>query len=211
MRLEEKHPLAIRWFHWLNFPLLFAMIYSGLAIYWAYQPYSLAGFHFFPRGFFESLGLRYRLGEGMGLHFFFMWLFALNGLAYVSYLAISGEWRELWPSRGSFKRALLEVGHSLRLVKEKPEQGKYNDAQRLAYCGVIVMGVGALLTGLAIYKPVQLGWLRWLLGGYQWARAEHFALTMGFLAFFLVHVLQVIRAGWNNFRAMVIGCEVVDE
>lgn len=211
MRLEEKHSLAIRWFHWLNFPLLLAMIYSGLAIYWAYQPYSLAGFHFFPRGLFESLGLRYRLGEGMGLHFFFMWLFALNGVAYVGYLAFSGEWRELWPSRGSLKRAVLEVGHSLGLVKAKPEQGKYNDAQRLAYCGVILMGVGAVLTGLAIYKPVQLGWLRWLLGGYQWARAEHFALTMGFVAFFLVHLLQVIRAGWNNFRAMVIGCEVVDE
>jgi thiosulfate reductase cytochrome b subunit len=73
------------------------------------------------------------------------------------------------------------------------------------------MGAGSLLTGLAIYKPVQLAWLTALLGGYPLARWLHFWLTMGYCLFFVVHITQVIKAGWNNFRAMVIGYEVVPE
>jgi thiosulfate reductase cytochrome b subunit len=71
------------------------------------------------------------------------------------------------------------------------------------------MGAGSLVTGLAIYKPTQLAWLTALLGGYTWARAEHFTLTIGYVLFFFIHITQVIRAGWNNFRAMVTGYEVV--
>ena len=71
------------------------------------------------------------------------------------------------------------------------------------------MGVGSLITGLAIYRPVQVYWLTSLLGGYEWARMEHFALTIGYVLFFLIHVAQVARAGWNNFRSMVAGYEVI--
>ena len=67
------------------------------------------------------------------------------------------------------------------------------------------------LTGLAIYKPVQVAWLTGMLGGYELARAEHFALTCGYVLFFLVHIAQVIRAGWNNFRAMLIGVELTHD
>ena len=73
------------------------------------------------------------------------------------------------------------------------------------------MGGGSLLTGLAIYKPVQFAWLTSLLGGYEWARFEHFALTVGYVLFFLMHITQVIRAGWNSFRAMVCGYELIQE
>ncbi|HEX4591130.1 MAG TPA: thiosulfate reductase, partial [Gemmataceae bacterium] len=77
-----------------------------------------------------------------------------------------------------------------------------------AYTGVILMGFGSLVTGLVIYKPTQLDWLSVVLGGYQWARFEHFALTIGYVLFFVVHIAQVGRAGWNNFRAMVTGYEL---
>jgi thiosulfate reductase cytochrome b subunit len=70
------------------------------------------------------------------------------------------------------------------------------------------MGLGSLLTGLAIYKPVQFSWLAALFSGYQMARWFHFWLTVGYIAFFVVHVAQVIKTGWNNFRAMIIGYEV---
>ena len=73
------------------------------------------------------------------------------------------------------------------------------------------MGLGSLITGVAIYKEVQFSWLTTLLGGYPAARVEHFALTMGYLLFFMVHVAQVIKAGWNNFRSMVTGYEVKTE
>jgi thiosulfate reductase cytochrome b subunit len=142
-------------------------------------------------------------------HFFFKWFFAINGIAYVGYLLLSGEWRYLQPDRQSFRDAISVTLYELHLRKSRPTQGKYNAAQRIAYSAVVLMAVGSVITGLAIYKPVQLGWLDGLLGGYQQARWEHFWLVIGFLCFFLVHVIQVIRAGWNNFRSMVAAYEIV--
>ena len=86
---------------------------------------------------------------------------------------------------------------------------KYNAAQRIAYSAILVMGVGSLITGLAIYKPVQLSFFTWLCGGYEAARAIHFILTIGYVLFFLVHIAQVIKTGWNNFQSMVTGFENV--
>lgn len=204
-QLRKKHPLAIRWFHWINFPLLFLMIWSGTLIYWAYPRYVTL-----PQKVWRALHINNRLAEGMALHFFFMWLFMINGVLYVLYTLISGEWRELVPRRGTLKEAWQVLLHDLRIRKEPLPNKKFNGAQQIAYTGVILMGFGSLLSGLAIYKPVQFAWLAWIFGGYQGARFVHFALTVGYVLFFLVHVAQVIRAGWNNFRAMVIGVEVVE-
>ena len=214
-QLDHKHPLAVRWLHWINFPLLSLMIWSGLLIYWANAVYRIEIFgheifHFFPQGFYDALGIPYQLAHGMSLHFFFMWFFAINGAIYFVYTLVSGEWRALVPGAGSFRRAWLVTRHDLHLTKTLPPHGKYNDAQRIAYSSVILMGAGSLVTGLAIYKPLQLAWLTSLLGGYEWARAEHFILTLGYVAFFLVHIVQVIRAGWGNFRSMIAGFDVID-
>ncbi len=212
--LERKHPRAIRWFHWINVPLLSLMMWSGLLIYWADDVYRVGYgdvtlFKFFPDAFYSALGIGHRLAEGMAWHFFFMWFFALNGILYVSYTTLSGEWRHLAPNKQSFRHAWLTILHDLHIRKDPPPRQKFNGAQQFAYTAVILMGAGSLLTGLAIYKPVQLAWLTTLLGGYEWARFEHFWLTVGYVLFFLMHITQVIRAGWNNFRAMVIGFEVV--
>lgn len=214
-RLEPKHPRAIRWFHWINFPLLSLMIWSGLIIYWANDVYLIGfgrftAFHFFPDAVYNTLGIDHRLAEGMAWHFFLMWLFALNGVAYVLYTAISGEWRYLLPNRHSFGEALQVMLHDLGIRKEPLPPAKFNGAQQIAYTSIVLMGAGSLITGLAIWKSVQLGWLTALLGGYKAARLEHFALTIGYVLFFLVHISQVIRAGWNNFRAMVTGYEIVE-
>ena len=214
-QLEKKHPLAVRWMHWINFPLLTMMIWSGLLIFWANQVYGIRIFgyelfKFFPQPFYDFLGIPQRLAEGMQLHFFFMWLFAINGLIYVVYTIVSGEWRSIVPVPSSLKRAPLVALHDAHIVKEKPPQGKYNDAQRIAYSAVILMGVGSVLTGLSIYKPLQLSFLTTLFGGYEWARWVHFWLTISFVLFFLVHVFQVIMAGWSNFRSMITGYDIVD-
>ena len=145
----------------------------------------------------------------MAYHFTFAWFFALNGFVYVFYTFLSGEWRHLLPNRYTPRDAWHVVLHDLGLRKEPLPRAKYNGAQRLAYTGVILMGAGSLLTGLAIYKPTQLAWLTSLLGGYEWARAEHFTLTIGYVLFFVIHIVQVIRAGWNNFFGMVTGYELV--
>jgi thiosulfate reductase cytochrome b subunit len=216
MKIVKKHSLATRWMHWVNLPLLALMIWSGLLIYWANDVYGLwVGhyelFHFFPNISYDFLGVDHRLAEGMSIHFFTMWFFAVNGVAYVTYTFASGAWRELVPDRRSFKEAFQVVLHDLHLSRYSPPATKYNAAQRFAYTGIILMGIGSLLTGLSIYKPTQLSWLTKILGGYSWARWEHFWLTIGYVMFFVVHIVQVIRAGWNNFRGMVSGREFVDE
>src|ERR1700748_2330167 len=109
-KLVKKHPLAIRWFHWINFPVLAIMIWSGLLIYWANDVYRLGWgdttlLKFFPQSFYDGLSLSFQLAKGMAFHFFFMWIFFINGFLYVLYTIISGEWRYLWPDRRSFKEA----------------------------------------------------------------------------------------------------------
>jgi thiosulfate reductase cytochrome b subunit len=207
--LEKKHPLAIRWFHWINFPVLAIMIWSGILIYWANDVYHVGPFHFFPDWFYQRFNIGQRLAEGMAWHFFFAWFFAINGIAYVLYTAFSGEWRHLLPNRNTFKEAWQVMLHDLFLSKKHPPRRKFNGAQQLAYTGVVAMGAGSLVTGLVVFRPVQFAWLAALCGGYGTARLIHFALTIGYVLFFLVHIVQVIRAGWNNFRAMVTGVEVV--
>jgi thiosulfate reductase cytochrome b subunit len=209
-KLKLQHLLAIRWFHWISFPLLFVMIWSGLLIYWAYPLYHIGPVVFFPSWFFNALNANQRLADGMALHFFFMWFFAINGVLYVAYTLLSGEWRFLVPqSRTAFRDAWHVLLHDLHLRKEIPPQDKYNAAQQIAYSAIVLMGAGSILTGLAIYKPAQLAWLATLCGGYRMARLLHFSLTMGYVVFFVIHVAQVILAGWNKFRSMIIGYELV--
>jgi thiosulfate reductase cytochrome b subunit len=214
-KIIHKHPLAIRWFHWVNFPILFLMIWSGMLIYWANGIYKIQVgdavlFKFFPKGFYTFLGLSGQLAKGMAWHFAAMWLFTINGILYVLYTMISGEWRLIFPEKKSFSEAWQVVLYDLGIRKIIPPQEKYNAAQRIAYTMVIVMGFGSILTGWAIFRPVQLSWLTTLLGGYKLARLEHFVLTIGFVLFFVIHILQVIKAGWQNFQSMITGFEVGD-
>ncbi len=223
--LRKRHLLLSRWMHWINFPLLGVMIWSGLLIYWAdsdaadRHPHAVYRigigswtlFRFFPDWFYSKLGMQFRLAEGMGWHFFFMWLFGINGILYVLYTFASGAWRDLVPSRHSLAEAWQVLLHDLHLSGTSPPARKYNAAQQIAYTLIILAGAGSLLTGMAIYKPVQLHRLTWLLGGYECARFLHFWLTIAYVLFFIIHVLQVARAGWNNFRSMVTGYELAEE
>src|ERR1700748_684451 len=222
IRLDKKHPLAIRWMHWINFPVLFTMIWSGLLIYWndsdnAYKhphavyrvgvgPFTLV--RFFPHWFWQAMDAPYHVTEGLGYHFFFAWIFAINGLLYVLFTLLSGEWRFVVPDRKSLIQAIQVTLKDLHLSNYLPPQTKYNGAQKIAYTSVILMGFGSLITGLSIYKPTQVHWVTTLLGGYEMARWEHFLLTLGFCGFFLIHLIQVVLAGWNNFPSMGRGLEV---
>ena len=222
IRIERKHLLAIRWMHWINFPVLFTLVWSGLLIYWndsdnAYQhPHrvyriGLGRFtliRFFPDWFYNLLHVPYHVTLGLGWHTLFIWIFMANSIAYVLYLWFSGEWRFMVPERSSLRDAIQVTLVDLHLRKGLPDQTKYNGAQRIAYSSVILLGAGMLATGLAIYKPTSVHWLTSLFGGYEMARWLHFWLTMSFMGFFVIHVVQVMLAGWNNFRAMVSGYEV---
>ena len=213
-RIVPKHSIATRWFHWVNFPVISAMVGSGLLIYWANDVYHLgigaATVALFPTWFYKLLGIERHLAVGMAWHFAFAWFFVLNGIAYVTYAAASGEWRQLVPRAAHFPAAWQVVLHDLGIRKEPLPPEKFNAAQRVTYSAIVLMGALSTATGLAIYRPTQLAWLTSLCGGYEAARFEHFWLMMGFVAFFGLHIAQVVRAGWNNFRAMVIGVERVE-
>ncbi|UYL07348.1 cytochrome b/b6 domain-containing protein [Bdellovibrio sp. SKB1291214] len=174
--IQKKHLLITRWNHWVNFPVIAIMVWSGFLIYWAYPAY------FIPGSWLDRLGMGYQLARGMSWHFAFGILFVINGVLYVSYSIYSGHWR----------------------------YRTYHQPQRIAYHLVITLAAVAVLSGFAIYKPIQLKELTFILGGYQWARLIHFVIAVIFVLFFIVHVVQVIRAGWNNFRAMVTGWEQVN-
>ncbi len=215
---KEKHPRPNRWMHWINFPLLTIMIWSGIRIYWADRadPFGvgigLIGWHWFdlfPDAVNERLDLNQKLARGMAFHFAVGWLFTINGVAYGLYLWRSGGWRHLVPEKESLKDAAKVTARDLRLSKAPlPPQGRYNGAQRLSYSLILFLGVIAILTGLAIYRPTQLSFLTFMFGGYEMARSIHFFVTLAFIGFFVVHVLQVFLSGFGNFWSMVVGYEL---
>jgi thiosulfate reductase cytochrome b subunit len=127
-------------------------------------------------------------------HFAFAWFFVANAAVYVIYLFASGAWRErLFFPRRDARNAWGTVLHDLRIRRTAPPQdGLYNGMQRLAYTGVLAIAPLLVLSGLAIYKPVQMPRLTALLGGYDSARAIHLIVLAVLALFTIVHVVQVI-------------------
>jgi thiosulfate reductase cytochrome b subunit len=117
VEIIEKYSRWVRYTHWLNAPFLFIMIWSGLLIYWANDEYIRM-----PEWLAQALFLDHRLAEGMGWHFAIMWLFTFNGLIYVLYLIVSGEWREVVPLKRSFRDAIDVVKHDLKMIDTLPPQ-----------------------------------------------------------------------------------------
>jgi thiosulfate reductase cytochrome b subunit len=189
------------------------MTWSGVAISASDAPrtVSIGGttlLTLFPEVFFREFSLPV-LPVAMAWHFAFAWLLFLNGAIYLLWTIGSGSWRDIAPDRSAFPDAC-------RVLRGKPSspadrKRKYNGAQRLAYPAAIAMGTGLVVTGLAIFRPIQLAPLVSLLGGYQAARTEHFWLTMAMIGFVVVHVIQALGAGWNTLRGMIVGVEVVPD
>ena len=196
---RPAQPALIRATHWVNLILLTLMAGSGLRILVAYPFLGPQG------GVWRGVPLQGTappaaitvggwLAGARHVHFAFAWLFALNAAVYLGYLFASGEWRRrLFSPRRDARNAWETVLHDLRLRRQAPAPvGLYNGMQRLAYTGVLATAPIAVLSGLAIYKPVQLPLLTALLGGYDVARAIHL-LVLALLALFtLVHVVQVL-------------------
>lgn len=177
-RAETIHPLFIRVTHWINAFAIFVMILSGWRIYNASPLY---GFEF-PPGF--TLGGW--LAGALAWHFAAMWLLALNGIAYLAYGVVSGHFRESF-----LPISLRGILRDLQLARQgrlDHAPGRYNAVQRLLYIGVIVAVIIAILSGLAIWKPVQLQELTALMGGFETARRVHFFAMAAIVAFLVLHI-----------------------
>ena len=154
------------------------------------------------------------LAMGRRWHFFFAWLFVINGAVYAAYALLGGHWRDLTPTRDDLKHMGRTVWDHLRFRFPKGEEAKrYNVLQKLAYAGVVfVLGPLVVLAGLTMSPRIDAGipLLPILFDGRQSARTIHFLCAFGFVLFVAVHLFMVLVSGvWNNLRSMITGrCDI---
>ncbi|HSV17954.1 MAG TPA: cytochrome b/b6 domain-containing protein [Casimicrobiaceae bacterium] len=144
-------------------------------------------------------------------HFFFAWVFLINGLVYLVYTIVSRHLaRDLWPTREDIRGIGASIREHLRFKHPSGEAAKrYNVLQKLTYLVVIFVLLPLVILMGAAMSPrldtVLTGWVN-LFGGRQSARTIHFIVAWLIVAFAAVHVFEVIITGlWNNLRSMITG------
>jgi thiosulfate reductase cytochrome b subunit len=178
--VRRLHPLAVRIMHWTNAVAMFIMIGSGWKIY---QDEVIFGWLHFPD--WMTIG-----GEAQGAlqwHFFGMWILTINGLAYIVYGLATGRFRRmLFPI--SPRALLADIADALRFRLHHDDLTRYNAVQRVLYVGIILVGIVQVLSGLAIWQPVQFSELAALFGSFQTARLIHFICMAAIVLFLIVHI-----------------------
>ena len=179
---RAARPVVVRITHWVNAFAMTCMILSGWRIYNA-SP-------LFPFTFPPWAGLGGWLAGALAWHFAAMWLLVANALVYLAYSSLSGYFRRtLLPLVPRQVWRDLTAALAFRL-EHRP--GAYNAVQKLLYIVVLLLGAAAVLSGLAIWKPVQLAPLAASLGGYDTARLVHFLAMAGIVGFILIHLVLVV-------------------
>jgi thiosulfate reductase cytochrome b subunit len=188
-------PAWVRALHWTNAVAMVLMIMSGWQIYNA-SP--LFGFSFPP-----SITLGGWLAGALLWHFAAMWLLMVNGLIYLALGFATGRFRKkLLPITPG--GVISDTRAALTGSLSHDDLSKYNYVQKLLYAGIIVVGIVIVLSGLSMWKPVQLYWLSALFGGYDVARYVHFVCMAVIVAFLVVHVALAVLVP-KSLRAMIIG------
>ena len=195
--VESKpiHPVIVRVTHWLNAVAVTIMILSGWQIYNASPilPFSFPGW----------MTLGGWLGGAIQWHFAAMWLLMTNGLLYLSYGVASGRIAtRFFPIRP--RQVIADLLEALKGKLAHEDIAHYNGVQKLFYVGVISALILVVLSGLAIWKPVQLWWLSAAFGGFQGARLIHFLAMSVIAGFILVHVVMALLVP-KTIRAMIFG------
>jgi thiosulfate reductase cytochrome b subunit len=189
------HPVWVRITHWINAVAMVLMIMSGWRIYDA-SP-------LFPFLFPDAITIGGWLAGALLWHFAAMWLLVVNGIVYVALGILTGRFRrKLFPIRPS--DVVRDLGAALAFRLSHADLSVYNAVQRLLYVGVIVAGLVAVLSGLSIWKPVQLQEITAVFGGYNAARYVHFFAMAAIVGFLLVHITLAILVP-KSLRAMIIG------
>ena len=208
--MTGRHHWIVRVTHWVNAIALTLMVGSGLRIFNAYPAFARRGEQFccYPfehKAIPDYLTFGGWLGGARHWHFALMWILVLNGLVYLTFIYLHGEWRDLVPRRGDARDALAMLKFYLFVSKTHPKQGKHNAMQKVTYFALPVLAIVLVLTGLAIWKPVQLGWITALFGGFVWARYWHFMTMVGLIALSFAHVFMVFAVDPYSMQSMVTG------
>jgi thiosulfate reductase cytochrome b subunit len=199
---HSLHPLPLRIMHWINAVAIFIMIGSGWKIY---NDDAIFGILHFP----EALVIGKWAQYGLQWHFFGMWIFVLNGIAYLSYGIATGRFRrKLFPV--SVRDVLATVADALRFRLGHDDLTHYNGVQKVLYLGVMLVGILIVTTGLCLWKPVQFSELANLFGSFQAIRLIHFLCMSAIVAFILVHVTLALLVP-RSLLAMLTGGPVVDD
>jgi thiosulfate reductase cytochrome b subunit len=189
------HPVWVRVTHWINVVAMVVMIGSGWEIYNA-SP-------LFPFRFPQAITLGGWLAGALLWHFAAMWLLAVNGLIYLVLGILTGRFqRKLVPIRPG--DVLSDAKAALTGKLNHDDLSVYNAVQKLLYLGVILAGIVIVLSGLAIWKPVQLQELTAVFGGYDAARYVHFFAMATIVGFLVVHVVMALLVP-KSLRAMITG------
>src|ERR1700730_11643162 len=200
-----EHPWAVRLSHWLNAGSLFVMVASGLQIFRAFPSFGAKipqkDLVHWPQG----MALGGWLGGGLQWHLSFLWLYTATGAFYLAYQIFSGNYRQVLFLPKDIPGVWPMARHYFFFGPKPPLGETYNPLQKLAYTLAIGLGVLSVLTGFAVWKPVQFSWLAWLMGGFHLARIWHFAVMWAILGFVLGHLVMVLLHGWNNFYSMLTG------
>lgn len=200
-----EHPWPVRFSHWVNTVALFVMVGSGFQIFRAFPSFGAKipqkDLLNWPKG----LAIGGWLAGGLQWHMTFMWIYVATGLFYVLYEVASGNYRQVLFVPRDIPGVWPMVRHYFFFGPKPPEREAYNPLQKLAYTSAIVLGVLSVLTGIAIWKPVQFSWLAALMGGFHNARIWHFVVMWAILAFVFGHLVMVVLHGWNNFVSMLTG------
>jgi thiosulfate reductase cytochrome b subunit len=188
-------PAWVRALHWTNAFAMVLMIMSGWEIYNASPLFDFT--------FSKSITLGGWLAGGLLWHFAAMWILMVNGLIYLVLGFVTGRFRKkLLPITP--EGVISDTKAALTGKLSHDDLSKYNYVQKLLYAGVIVVGVLIVLSGLAIWKPVQLQYLTALFGGYDAARYVHFFCMAAIVAFIVVHVALALLVP-KSLRAMITG------
>jgi thiosulfate reductase cytochrome b subunit len=200
--VRRLHPLPVRIMHWTNAVAMFIMIDSGWKIY---NDEVIFGWLHFS----DAITFGPWAQHGLQWHFFGMWILFLNGLAYVTYGFATGRFRRmLLPIRLS--ALLADIGNALRLRLAHDDPTRYNTVQRILYVGILLVGVLIVLSGLAIWKPIQFSELLSLFYDFQTARLVHFLCMTAIVGFVTVHVTLAILVP-HTLVAMVTGGPILKD
>ena len=205
VRAAYEHPLPIRITHWVNAVSVFVLATSGLRIFRAFPSFGAKIPEKVLVDIPKSLTLGGWLGGALQWHFTFMWFFAASGIFYVAYQVTSGHYRTMLFTPRDIPGVWPMARHYFFFGPKPPVREAYNPLQKQAYTTAIGLGVLSVLTGLAVWKPVQFSWLASMMGGFHYARIWHFAVMWAILFFVLGHLVMVILHGWGNFVSMVTG------
>ena len=206
----KRHHWVVRLTHWINVVALTIMIGSGLRIFNAYPAFARRGETFCCYPFARHpipavLTFGGWLGGARNWHFAMMWVLVVNGLVYLTFVYTHGEWRDLVPRRGVVRDVWQMVRFYLTIRKDHPRQGKHNALQRMTYFALPMVGIVSVISGLSIWKPVQLSLLTNLLGGFVWARYWHFLAMLTLVVLGFSHVFMVFAVDPYALVSMVTG------